>query len=305
VRLVRLAICAWVAVAMAACSGAAPQKGAAVATVDATSGGVQGTVTDDSILPLKGVKVVLDEHLENVTSVDGGFSFLGIVPGSYVLRANATGFVEGKTKVEVRAGEITKATLVLRPRTADTPYHVIMQKAGLVGCAVNSPEGNTVTVLANCETFFIAGMHDIDNYILPFHVGSLERIVGFWSETTFHSSQALGRTMQVRWTMSETSQPAQNTYFLYPIAIKTGPSPVRYGWPIKTVVDNITSPLKSPSDMCSLKDCWLIDNNYAGNDSVTLLPTHFGVMVQQRFEQYLALFYNGDFPAEFVIAPDE
>lgn len=119
-----------VGVALAGCTGdadlsdvASKDDGASPAEVTRTTGGIEGQVLDDEARPVVAAVVELVKT-GNATNTDavGRFSFSSLDPGTYELRFTRTGFEgEGRT-VQVVAGEIAQANVILTPLAFDVPY---------------------------------------------------------------------------------------------------------------------------------------------------------------------------------------
>jgi len=87
-----------------------------------TTGKLSGTVADDNGLPLPGVTVTIASPAliggaqVAVTEIDGNFSFPGLAPGVYTVKAELSGFVsQERNGVEVRLDRTTELNVVMPP----------------------------------------------------------------------------------------------------------------------------------------------------------------------------------------------
>jgi len=78
------------------------------------TGGIEGTVVDDELVPISKAQVGLAQrNASTQTGEDGGFAFSRIEPGAYTIVAARLGYFEAYKQVTVIAGEITKVQLTL------------------------------------------------------------------------------------------------------------------------------------------------------------------------------------------------
>ena len=87
---------------------------AAPATVTADTGGIDGSVVDEELMPIAGVDVaILKSNLTAKTDAQGKFSFSQLEPGSYDIVAQKLGYETSSRKADVVAGEITNVKIAL------------------------------------------------------------------------------------------------------------------------------------------------------------------------------------------------
>jgi hypothetical protein len=105
------------------------------AEVSETTGGIEGVVVDESIQPLAGALVGLkDSSVTTTTGPDGKFSFSNLPPGKYVVLANALGYEARAQGVDVAAGAVANARLVLPSLPTAVPYTELKTFSGLIEC---------------------------------------------------------------------------------------------------------------------------------------------------------------------------
>ena len=86
-------------------------------TAQDSEGGIKGTVRDAvTMLPLNSVNIiVLDTTVGAVSDKNGSFTFSGLKPGEYYIRASMVGYKSLHLPVQVRAGSFVRINLDLRP----------------------------------------------------------------------------------------------------------------------------------------------------------------------------------------------
>jgi hypothetical protein len=78
-------------------------------------GHIAGFVVDSAIRTISGATVhlvSLDQH--DVTDRTGGFEFIDLKPGSYLLKINATGYERAESYVDVKADKFTRVKVILK-----------------------------------------------------------------------------------------------------------------------------------------------------------------------------------------------
>lgn len=103
-----------------------------------TRGVIKGVVVDEAIRPLADVEVELkDQTRKTVTTKDGLFSFIDLVPGAYFVQASKYGYNSTLTSVQVQAGvdpPIVNVPLIANP--SERPHLEIMEKNGFLTCGI-------------------------------------------------------------------------------------------------------------------------------------------------------------------------
>lgn len=124
----------------AATPASQPEAQAPVIEVSSTEGAIEGIVVDPSILPVAGAHVQLlsateETELSNATSGAGGeFGFSRLQPATYRVRSTAEGYSATTLLVQVRAGEVTRATVPLSDVPSLEPYVVLYIQTGILRC---------------------------------------------------------------------------------------------------------------------------------------------------------------------------
>jgi hypothetical protein len=99
-----------------------------------STGAISGVVVDDAVRPLADVSLrVLGLTQRNLTSDAQGLFLVGeLEPGLYTVHANRTGFMPVQTTAEVRAGEVAKVRVQMPSDTSPQPRHVTLQYDGFI-----------------------------------------------------------------------------------------------------------------------------------------------------------------------------
>lgn len=145
-----LGIIAIVAVLVAGCAAedattpATATTRSAEATVTRDTGAVEGLVKDPDASPLAGAGVALEKdilRLQTNTSVDGRFVFSGLVAGEYTLFVQKLGYDSHASKVNVTAGEVSSADVVLVPFKVgpDFPIELTVHQVRTMGVWLQVP----------------------------------------------------------------------------------------------------------------------------------------------------------------------
>ncbi|MFA5943436.1 MAG: carboxypeptidase-like regulatory domain-containing protein [Candidatus Thermoplasmatota archaeon] len=123
--------------ALAGCSG---DKGAPEIEVP-TTGSIAGFVVTEAIAPIPGANITVSDN-RTTTNATGGFVFEGLLPGLYVVEAEAATFLDRQTTVQVNAGNVTEVRLVLPVNASALAFHQTFTFKGFVDAhgGTNSPE---------------------------------------------------------------------------------------------------------------------------------------------------------------------
>lgn len=114
-----------------------------------TTGSISGFVVNEAVVPLAGVNVTVAAN-QTVTNQTGAFSFTGLAPGSYIVRAEAPLFLPRETTVQVVAGNVTVARLVLPVDVAALAFNQTYTFKGFV----NAHGGSSAPSLGDCQCNF-------------------------------------------------------------------------------------------------------------------------------------------------------
>jgi hypothetical protein len=127
------------------------------ATVDESTGGIEGLVTDDQIAPIAGAMVGLTDAagIETVTDAGGRFSLSNVPPGNHQLAVQKLGYESAAKKVDVVLGEVTQGLqIVLVPLAVKEPYPEVLIHKGIIKNGVGVILTATCTNCGTAETFY-------------------------------------------------------------------------------------------------------------------------------------------------------
>ena len=108
---------------------------AAPPSVDAATGGIEGTITNDEGLPLPAADVGIPK-LNKFTTADkaGRFSLSHVEPGDHTLFVSLLGHEPASRPVRVTAGEVTRVVVALMPKAVPTPHALTTIHEGFIDC---------------------------------------------------------------------------------------------------------------------------------------------------------------------------
>ncbi len=158
---------------LAGCMGGSEETGEPTlknrAEVSASTGGIQGVVTDPAIQPIEEATVTLVETGEQTqTATDGSYAFSNVPPGTYTVRIEAEEFIGTEESVEVRSADIALLDVILPVRPSVDPFSQEIEFAGFLECSVATP----VILVAVCAVpnFLLGNNATNDKFLFPFTI---------------------------------------------------------------------------------------------------------------------------------------
>lgn len=287
-------------------SEAASAPVAPPAEIDDNSGGIEGTVTDDSILPLEGAEVaLLDLDLSTTTDATGRFSFSRVPPGKYRLAAAKLGYESAARVVEVRLGEITAERFVLVALSIEEAYHVTLQGRGRIGCGMAV---RPVFALEACGATYGTPVDFTDQFRVDFTLTAqnTSKIRALVFETQWRSNQVLGSGLDVYW---ETFQD-WGTGTTYTEGAPSRFARVNGNSPLKTSADDdmIKAAVKKspPWKYCTYHGtCKIYARTFPFASTLgPSYPADAAVHVDQPYAHYVTEFYGEAPPETFTALSD-
>lgn len=101
-------------------------------------GHIAGFVVDDAIHPVPGaVAALAGLDLKDTTDRNGGFEFVDLPPGKYLVRFNATGHRDAEAVLEVKEDRFTRAKVILERIRPPDPYTEVAKFEGYVSLTDN------------------------------------------------------------------------------------------------------------------------------------------------------------------------
>ncbi len=114
-----------------------------------TTGSIEGFVLNEALAPIAGANVTIDGN-RTLTDQNGTFEFTGLAPGSFIVKATAPLFLGQQTTVQVVAGNVTEARLVLPVDVAARAFNQTFTFRGFV----QLHGGASAPTLGACECNF-------------------------------------------------------------------------------------------------------------------------------------------------------
>jgi hypothetical protein len=122
-----------------AAPGSAPQVVDGPARFNESSGAVEGLVLNPETLPVEGALVALVQGsvptMQSLTDAGGRFVFNEVAPGTYTVAATKLGYTSTAKRIDVLAGEITTASVVIEEIEVYSPYYKTFQVTGYFECS--------------------------------------------------------------------------------------------------------------------------------------------------------------------------
>lgn len=250
-----------------------PEKGTPV-------GKIGGIVIDDSQLPIDGAQITERTYGYSTMSDKTGRFLLESVPvGSTEVAAAKAGYFAAGVRVVVEADKTIETALELEQMDLEVPFNWTFTETSYVDCAIFAQRG------VNCNT-------GPDRSAADWNLGDLTGSSGIWFETAWEPfSGALGKALMVSWAYT----PAGGS-----LGGADGPSPLRFGVPAEKL--NRTD---RPTLFCDPEGCKMISKHGPPNRPVNTghNPDWFGLTYQQRVDDWVTVFYHGEFPRDFTALP--
>jgi hypothetical protein len=277
---------------------------AAPATFDSGTGGLDGLVHDDNLLPLADAQVGLlgTDIAPATTDAAGKFSFSHLAPGNYKVAAQRLGYEATAKAVDVPSGAVATVDLTLVAVAVKEAFSEVLHGRGLFGCGMSWRPAVLVSGIAVCGV--VAGTQ-FDDFLLRFKLtGSTKDWKGAVYEMRWKSSQAFGKGLSVNFEVDGCSNTAKSTFQRI-----RGSSPLR-AWQNTSVVEdrlaNNTDSGCSSKTNCTPKACTIQSRVFSNPDTLgASSPADVGITIQQTFEQFISVFYNGEAPLTYTVVTDE
>lgn len=113
-------------------------KGADTSIIDPKSefGAISGVVVDAAVRPLMGVQLQVG-NATTTSDENGGFTFTEVTPGIVEIKGTLATYLPGSLPVEVKAGQVTQAKMILLPDPAPQAYKFTLHFAGRIEAAAS------------------------------------------------------------------------------------------------------------------------------------------------------------------------
>jgi hypothetical protein len=151
-----VALAGLLAMAMAGCSGdggpadanGTDRVGFEEFALPADGLAVRGVVVNEAIVPQRDVRVVLDGGRNTTTTANGTFAFADVAAGVHVLKAGRLGLLEATTTVSVQTPDDPVVRIVMLVDAETVPYHQVLHVEMFLQCGVGAPG----TSYSTCQT---------------------------------------------------------------------------------------------------------------------------------------------------------
>jgi hypothetical protein len=312
--------------AMAGCAKASGEPTAAspeepiiapTAAVSDALGAVHGSVVDSSVYPLGEANVTLEPAssigntiASTVTGPDGAFVFSLLEPGAYRVMATHPNYGGGSALVQVQAGEVSKANVVLSDVPGDVPYVLLFLETGFMPCAFS-----VVAWADSCATGLPG--EQINRFRYNISAGFSYVVV----ETDWQPGTV---TMDHDFWAREAAPDGEEAKDFVAVGRGFGQPILRVDfWPEKPYVIALDAATEAPTlfppstkDIQFQVDTWYdgqyqAEVNGAGGPACAYMLlgycTGVGLQLEHRFQQYTTVFMNGapDAIEEYSAVPDQ
>lgn len=295
--------------ALSGCSAGADDPGSGAFAADDMAR-LEGTVVDDALVPVVGAEVILDGLVRAVAGDVGEFAF-DVEPGVHEIVAVKEGYAAATVSLEVSAGELRRFAVTLVPSAIAEAYHETRIQSGQIGCSTGyrANSANTSYFAACALGSLVTNTTQIDNPFLNWNVGSAWRdVAGFWGETTWRSSQALGTGMTTDWFVLDVAFGGTASYKIQSIGKTEGRSPLAVRLPMELLRNATSDQATGVGPICpeseAERDCWLLSGHYA-SARTTNQAVDVAVTIQQRYTDFLTIFFGPVFPETFSAVPEQ
>lgn len=259
---------------------------------------ISGIVVDDAQTPLQGAVVaIVALTLQVETDAAGSFKFVNVPPGQHEVNAIKLGFESGGRRIDVEAGQqMTGVIITLSPMVIDSVYHeTVGPMAGFFGCMVGTPVGITACTGDRFHNQPVATtVFPDEKRFLEFNMGAN------------HWQTMIGES---RWNQGSAS--TGQGMAIYPSHAKRegshwwceadGPSPLLFRYEKENEEGNICTSQgeMEPAPSMDINPLVVVADPGFGN-----VNTPVRLMVQQKFELMVTIFYGEAAPANFSALSD-
>lgn len=269
------------------------------------TGSIVVVALDDAQLPVEGASVTLDKKDKQTTGVDGSLEFLNVPVGEHKVEVAKPGYLPATKTVAVAEGEAANLRFSLVSVAVDSAFHETMNQNGIVFCGMSTKDplwhpGNNSASGNPCVLMAQAGQEEFDyaqiRWFFKFTGSS-----GFWSETHWTPSSSFNQLMSAIWTpLGDDGASTPGVEGDNCCGTSADP-PLRLRIPIIDVENTLKN---FTTASCKIDECMLLSYHYVGGETLGPgYPVDVGVGIQQRYEVWVTVFYNGPLPEDFTVVP--
>lgn len=306
---------------LSACVGAQgdSQDESTSPAADPDLGTLEGTVTDEELIPVVGATIaLLGTGLVASSVQDGGFRMSELAPGRYDVQVSAPNFQDRGVSVDVASGETTPLIVQLVRIPGSEPFTVSLNQRGFIGCWVQWRSPAYSAGFAACQVpGTAAGVSGFDRSILTWNVTAPhDGLNGTVLDQRWTSTQATGSSLRVGLILY--------CYYVEGLGAAEGQTPLRIQVAsplVRSVVDNATrynDPIANGDPVCGDRGATksalaCIEGNCRFQTTTRPIaavlgasaPVDVGAALQQTYEQFLTVFVWRPMPESFTALPDE
>ncbi len=179
--------------------------------VAADLGAISGVVVTETIQPVVGAVLSLQDGTSTMSNEQGQFVFEDVRPGMYFVEAEAAGLLPTQTSLEVQAGEVAKPRILMQMDTSPIPY---VQTHPFTGRMVVS-DYYAVYILSE-----VIGNNELCTCYFEFEVEpGVQTVV---TEAVWESSMPRLAGHELYWDLYESGTPADATWATSPMVWPLG-----------------------------------------------------------------------------------
>jgi hypothetical protein len=265
------------------------------------AGSIVGTVVDDATLPLSGATVaILALSLQVQTDENGGFRLGNIPPGAHTVDAVKLGYMSGSKRVEVLANEpTTGAVITLTPIPIVEPYvETIGPFSGYFECHIGS------VFITSCAGDSID--QTLDRLVFPnnkrfmFYDLSSDNWETQWGEARWSPAAVASASGMAVYPSYSKRYEEDNGGHWYCEADGNSPIWFRYDAVEERSVCTSQGGDDPPAAVATNPLMLVADPGFARPPG-EVLPR---VLIQQKFEVIMTIFYGEPAPDEYTAFPD-
>lgn len=279
---------------------------AAPAQFDETSGGLDGLVHTEELLPVVDANVRLPD-LQRVTTTDrdGRFSFSNVAPGEWQLLVEKPGYGLSQRVVRIEAGAAASADILLGALPHAEAYYRTQEQEGLIGCTIGMTGLIGLWFPACWLENPVIYPSQFDRNPLKWRLpGDPTKWSGFAHEMEWTSTQTLGKTLGFRVDIV-----GCHATFGGALTFKEGPSPLRNHMNSTQLSENLTNKTARScvdwTTTCPANQCPISSQADPHADNLGPgSPVDAAIIFQQPFRHVLTDFFYFDPPPDFTALAD-
>lgn len=254
---------------------------------------LRGQVLDGEFLPVEDAYVLLlPGEVEAQTAANGTFRFGPLIPGEYTLVVTAEGYAEASTTVQVADDETNEVVVQMQAVAADVPYHLTEHYVQFFFCSWAAIDGPSSPCLITENFVHTGAAGDQDRFQFTIPAAGLADLLweSDWPEQS--TGKEIRRALTTGDVTSSSGVGAVTVWFL----IQPGPAVLRAFLIPDEINYGGNTEFDGAEGMTYTATATVSDDN-------NTVP-YFGLMINQRVQNYVTYFFNRDGPRTFTGVPD-